>query len=598
MSERFRQFQALFPEEDCLAALMRLRHGGTSLTCSACGRPAQFEPRPKLRGFACQHCHYMIHPAAGTPLESRRTPLQLWFYALKAVSEQPGKAVAGVIARDASVPQMTAQRLVDDLSTLAGRGDAGWLEKLRSLVTGKPEAGAAPMVAASSPPRLTPAPISPASAPMRREVPEPPRSVPAPPAAAVPVPSPVPRPAAASPAAPSIAPAKMVDLPGSGDVPPRKASSGRKAIAAVAAGVACVVAAVLGLAYARLQQQERPEPERGIDVAAVEAPALKDAPARPSLILSSVEQDLEGAREAAQFALDNDPSLAAIKPQEDAPTQQVPVNQLQLPSNILLVPPKMQGGPPPGPVSPSGAPQPPPQISSGDPDQVLTFGPIKIRRHLVDTIVRASKVVGADPTLLMAVADKESSFSTAVKAQTSSATGLYQFIEQTWLGVIYEFGAKHGLAADAKLIGKSGRQFVVTDGSQRQRILDMRREPYISALLAAEMLKRDTLRLERALGRHLTGGEIYLIHFLGPDAAQTFIETMEEQPGVKAAELLPKPAQANRPIFYADAGGETKTLSVSEVHKKFNDMIKIRLDRYSAVRPGGGGGIARPQPKK
>ncbi|MCA0421197.1 MAG: lytic transglycosylase domain-containing protein, partial [Proteobacteria bacterium] len=418
------------------------------------------------------------------------------------------------------------------------------------------------------------------------------------PVAVASAPSLAPSPAAASPASSRISPDKPAEAAEPSEARPRKAASGRKAIAAVAAGVACVAAAVLGLAYARLQQQEGPEPERGIEIAAVEAPALKDAPARPSLILSSVEQDLEGARQAAQFALDNDPSLAAIKPQDEARPQQVPVNQLQLPSNILLVPPKMQGGPPPGPVSPSGAPQPPPQISSGDPDQILTFGPIKIRRHLVDTIVRASKVVGADPTLLMAVADKESSFSTAVKAQTSSATGLYQFIEQTWLGVIYEFGTKHGLGADAKLIGKSGRQFVVSDAAQRQRILDMRREPYISALLAAEMLKRDTLRLERALGRHLTGGEIYLIHFLGPDAAQTFIETMEEQPGVKAAELLPKPAQANRPIFYADAGGETKVLTVSEVHKKFNEMIKVRLDRYSAVRPGQGPGIARPQPKK
>ena len=75
MSERFRQFQALFPEEACLAALMRLRRGGTSMNCPACGRPAQFEPRPKQRGFACQHCNYMIHPAEGTPLESRRTSL-------------------------------------------------------------------------------------------------------------------------------------------------------------------------------------------------------------------------------------------------------------------------------------------------------------------------------------------------------------------------------------------------------------------------------------------------------------------------------------------------------------------------------------------
>ena len=73
---------------------------------------------------------------------------------------------------------------------------------------------------------------------------------------------------------------------------------------------------------------------------------------------------------------------------------------------------------------------------------------------------------------------------------------------------------------------------------------------------------------------------------------------MEEQPGVKAAELLPRPAQANRPIFYAGSGDGTKVLTVSEVHKKFNDMIKVRLDRYSAVRPGMGAGIARPQPKK
>ncbi|MBN9453527.1 MAG: hypothetical protein J0I42_16400 [Bosea sp.] len=586
MSERFRQFQALFPEEACLAALMRLRHGGTSMNCPACGRPAQFEPRPKLRGFTCQHCNYMIHPAAGTPLESRRTPLQLWFYALKAASEQPGKAAIGMITRDTGAAQITAQRLVDDLTALAGRSDAGWLERLRSLVTGRPEAVAAPVTPSLPLPRTSSAPAVPT--PVRPAVAERPRRASTRPAEA----------AAAPPASLRASPAKSTAAAEAPDTRPRKAFSGHAAIAAVAVGVACVAAAVLGLAYARLQQRERAEPDRGVDVAAVEAPALKDAPARPSLILSSVEQDLEGARQAAQFALDNDPSLAAIKPQEDAPSQQVPVNQLQLPSNILLVPPKMQGGPPPGSVSSSGAPQPPPQISSGDPDQVLTFGPIKIRRHLVDTIVRASKVVGADPTLLMAVADKESSFSTAVKAQTSSATGLYQFIEQTWLGVIYEFGAKHGLGADAKLIGKSGRQFVVTDAAQRQRILDMRREPYISALLAAEMLKRDTLRLERALGRHLTGGEIYLIHFLGPDAAQTFIETMEEQPGVKAAELLPKPAQANRPIFYADAGGETKVLTVSEVHRKFNEMIKVRLDRYSAVRPGQGPGIARPQPKK
>src|SRR5690606_10046659 len=204
-----------------------------------------------------------------------------------------------------------------------------------------------------------------------------------------------------------------------------------------------------------------------------------------------------------------------------------------------------------------------------------------IRRHLVETIVRAARVVGADPSLLMAVADKESSFATEVKAKTSSATGLYQFIESTWLGVVKDFGAKHGLAREAALIQRVDRRHVVADADERARILDLRREPYLSALLAAEMLKRDTLRIQRRIGRPLTGGEVYLVHFLGPGGAELFIDAMEGAPDRVAAELLPKPAEANRPIFYDKAGG---TLSLAEVHKKFEAMISVRLARYREVK--------------
>lgn len=552
MSERFKQFQAVFPEEACLNALMRARHGGSGMTCPACSRPSTFEPRPKLRAFSCGHCNYMIQPGAGTPLDNRRTPLQLWFFALKLISEQGAKAATGLIEREAKVPGITARRLVDDLVALEGQG-LGWFETLRRLVAGEKAVPAMPVVA-KAPERAKPE-AEPSKGRTAETMP-PPSTFGQAPAGA-------------------------------------RQGSGRMMLIGLAAGTVCVVAAVLGIAMAKLKQEETPpDPEM---VAILAAPALQNA-ARPSLILSSVESDLEAARQATEFALNNDPTLAAIKEQAGA-VQDVPVVPLALPpSNILLVPPKLS----PGQALPGPRSQIPkaPITSSGDPEQLLTFGPIKIRRHLVDTIVRAGKVVGADPTLLMAVADKESSFSTSVQAKTSSATGLYQFIEQTWLGVVSEFGAKHGLAAETKLIGKNGRQFFVSDAAERQRILDLRREPYLSALLAGEMLKRDTLRLEKAMGRHLTGGEIYLIHFLGPDAAQTFIETMEEKPDIKAADLLPRPAQANRPIFYAEAGGETKTLSVSEVHKKFNDMIKIRLDRYSTVRPGAAQAIARPAVKK
>jgi hypothetical protein len=560
MSERFKQFQAVFPEEACLAALMRARHGGAGVTCAACGRTSLFEQRPKLRAYCCGHCHYMVYPAAGTPLENRRTALQSWFFAIKVMAETGGKGAAGVIEREAKVPSLTARRLADELAALAapsaGREPA-WFETLRRSVTGE--------TASAPEPRASKAAVAPAGAAVPREASE--RSRPsAPPTDRAAVQA---APGARHQTAPAVAPGL----------------SGRMMLIGLAGGVACIAIAVLGIAMAKLRQEEpAPDPEM---VAIIEAPSLQAA-ARPSLILSSVESDLEAARQATQFALNNDPSLAAIKSQANDPDDTPDMSQVQPPPNILLVPPRL----PPA-LAPRKSEIPRAPIASGDPEQLLTFGPIRIRRHLVDTIVRAGRVVGADPTLLMAVADKESSFSTAVQAKTSSATGLYQFIEQTWLGVISEFGSRHGLVAEARLIGRSGRQFTVPDPAERQRILDLRREPYISALLAAEMLKRDTLRLEKALGRHLTGGEIYLIHFLGPDAAQTFIETMEETPGTKAAELLPRPAQANRPIFYAEAGGETKTLSVSEVHKKFNDMIKIRLDRYSAVRPGASQGANR-----
>lgn len=519
MSQRFKQFQAAFQEDACLETIMQARQGGITLACCACGKTAAFAPRVKLRAYACPHCGFLVSPCKGTPLESRRIPLQLWFFAIRALAEQGPRGAAATLEREANVPAQQARRMIAELQGSAGKDDNGpdWLAAARRAVTGGANAAAiaagAPFAAAAGGSRL-----------------------------------------------------RLISLFGIG-------------------------AAVLGIAGGVAVATLRPgstEVGGGFEpMESVEAPSLK-APTRPSLILSSVEGDLEAARQATQFALNADPSLAAIREQAapDTPAQPAMPLPVMPPSNIILVPPSLPGKA--GAPAASARTQLPqaPVTSSGDPNQILTFGPIKIRRHLVEMIVRAGRIVGADPTLLMAVADKESSFSTAVQAKTSSATGLYQFIEQTWLGVIFEFGRKHGLHAEAALIGRNGRQFVVADANERQRILDLRREPYLSALLAAEMLKRDTLRLEKAMGRHLTGGEIYLIHFLGPDAAQTFIETMEETPGASAAALLPRPAEANRPIFYAQAGGETKTLSLSEVHKKFDEMIKVRLDRYKVVRGG------------
>ena len=179
------------------------------------------------------------------------------------------------------------------------------------------------------------------------------------------------------------------------------------------------------------------------------APSLSSTPPLPSLTLAAVEEDLAAARAAVESVTKTPRRRSAALPGAGA------------------------------------APRPGRRLATtGDPNDVLTFGPIKVRRHLVETIVRARQVVGADPTLLMAVADKESSFATEVKAKTSSATGLYQFIERTWLGVVAEFGAKHGFDREARSVVRVSNQYTVPDPVERARILDLRREPYLSALLA------------------------------------------------------------------------------------------------------------------
>lgn len=232
------------------------------------------------------------------------------------------------------------------------------------------------------------------------------------------------------------------------------------------------------------------------------------------------------------------------------------------------------------------------QSSTGDPNDILEFGPMKIRRHLVQTIVKAAQAVQTDPVLLMAVADKESSFITAVQAKTSSATGLYQFIERTWLGVIRDFGGKHGLAQEAALVTNDANDKpVITDPAERARVLDMRRDPYLSALMAGEMLKRDAAVISQRIGRELTLGEIYLAHFLGPDDAGDFLDKVVNKPAAAAAALLPGPARANRSIFFAanryvGRGRHRKpmSLSVAEVHEKFEAMMQTRGSRYQNVR--------------
>jgi len=217
--------------------------------------------------------------------------------------------------------------------------------------------------------------------------------------------------------------------------------------------------------------------------------------------------------------------------------------------------------------------------AGADQPGVLRFGPIKVHQSIVEHVVKAAQTTEMDPALLMAIADKESNFITRAKARTSSASGLFQFVERTWLHALRTFGGRYGREQEARAIAGDER---VTP-QQRAKILGLRNDPYLSAALAAEMLKKDGAKIAEKIGRPLTAGETYLIHFLGPDDAERFMRKMDEAPHVSAAALLPRPARANRPIFYEQQGRHLKTRSVAEVHEAFETMMGKRTSRYEDV---------------
>lgn len=205
-------------------------------------------------------------------------------------------------------------------------------------------------------------------------------------------------------------------------------------------------------------------------------------------------------------------------------------------------------------------------------------------RAVTETIRRAAERTAVDPVYMIALADKESSLDPQARAKTSSAEGLYQFIDQTWLGAIRAFGPRHGLVPEAVAIDRDGGRFSIEDAETRRRIMALRRDPYLAAVMAAELLKRDRDRLETELGREIAPNEFYLSHFLGQAGAKRLLALVAEMPSAAASARFPAAARANGAIFYERKGRRRRALSAAEVYGRLVAMMERRMDRYGDGR--------------
>ncbi|MDH7639628.1 transglycosylase SLT domain-containing protein [Sphingomonas oryzagri] len=184
-----------------------------------------------------------------------------------------------------------------------------------------------------------------------------------------------------------------------------------------------------------------------------------------------------------------------------------------------------------------------------------------------NAIAAASASTGVDFHYLYHQARVESGLNPNAKASTSSASGLYQFTEQTWLATMKQHGAEHGLnwAANAITRGSNGHYFV-SDAATRQEIMALRQSPETSAAMAGEYASDNQDYLQAKLGRTTTPTDLYMAHFLGPAGAARFLKALDSNPDTPAASVMPAAARANKWVFW-DKSGNARSLE--QVYQRF-----------------------------
>lgn len=190
-------------------------------------------------------------------------------------------------------------------------------------------------------------------------------------------------------------------------------------------------------------------------------------------------------------------------------------------------------------------------------------------------IARAAQRTGENFDFLLAQARIESSLDPSAKAETSSAAGLYQFTNATWLSTLERHGASHGYGwASAAISG--GR---ITDPTLASRIMGLRHDPAAASLMAGELAGDNRTDMAAALGRQPGHAELYLGHFLGSGEASRFLSLLAADPDADASVLFPRASAANRGIFLGQDGSRR---SLAEVMRAIEGKVQAAMTGESA----------------
>ncbi len=211
------------------------------------------------------------------------------------------------------------------------------------------------------------------------------------------------------------------------------------------------------------------------------------------------------------------------------------------------------------------------------------------RARVAGAIKQVSNRTGVSFQYMLTTAKMESDFDPTAAATTSSAHGLYQFIDQTWLGTVKEAGTQLGYGSYADAITRtSSGTYTVDDPVMKRSIMKLRDDPEAASTMAAALTQSNSFKLTGLLGRRPSDSELYMAHFMGIGGAAKLIANAEDNPQAVGARLFPNAASANRSIFYAQDG---RARSISEVYSvldaRYASAANSKLTRSAMAMYGG-----------
>jgi hypothetical protein len=188
-----------------------------------------------------------------------------------------------------------------------------------------------------------------------------------------------------------------------------------------------------------------------------------------------------------------------------------------------------------------------------------------------DALQRAAQATGLGAGVLRRIAERESRLDSTAGNPLSSARGLMQFTRDTWLEVVRDFGPRYGLHQQAEsLITDRNGNIGARNWRELQGILRLREDPHLSAVLAAERLKKARPALEEARGRTASPADLYLVHLLGPTGARQFLAAVRDTPSRSSLAVVGNVAKPNPGIFERHG----RPLPVSKVYEEVAEMFQ------------------------